>query len=103
ATACFFYIIVRFSIRPDYPVLAYFLEGGERLRDIAFNYGIYDEIYIFRPSIVRQFTRIGVPLILFYSFILYKRRNISIINVLFIFAISLLLAFGTFKRTPLVY
>lgn len=100
---CFSYLIIRFTIRPDFPILAYVLNGGGNLRDIAYEYGIEKGFYPFRPSIVRQFTRIGVPLTALYSYVLWKNGRCSGVVVLLLAALTVALAIGTFKRTPIVY
>jgi len=100
---CFSYLLIRFVLVPDFPILAFLLNGGNNLRDIAYAYGTSEGFYPFRPSIVQQFTRIGVPLIMLYSYVLWKNGMSKGIFVIAMVLLTVLLAIGTFKRTPIVY
>ena len=105
------YILLRYLYSPDFPLFK-LLQGETanlKFRDLAYNYGIRVDLpYIFRPSVHSQFYRILLPLsavIIIHVLITDKDSRTPWMYALLgvLVSVTLLLNFGTLKRTPILY
>jgi len=105
---CLAYIGIRYIFVPDYPLFAWLASGGSGagLRDLAFEYGSRTDVpYLFLPSINANVIRIGLPAASFMLLSCAQGTTNSRARLIGRagYIISMILVFGTFKRTPLLY
>lgn len=101
------YTMLRHYVVPDFPLFS--VVSGDNLRDVAFYYGSSTSApWIFLPSINSQFYRIAMPFVFFFLLYVVKlspKKPKTTIYILLIISglLMVVLNFGTFKRTPILY
>ena len=99
--------MLRHYVVPDFPLFS--VVSGDNLRDVAFYYGSSTSApWIFLPSINSQFYRIAMPFVFFFLLYVVKlspKKPKTTIYILLIISglLMVVLNFGTFKRTPILY
>lgn len=103
------YIAIRYVYYPDFPLFVVLKSGFSEavFRDLAFFYGSNTNIpYVFLPSVNSQFYRILLPVSFFlilYYYENYNKTTQTKILLIFVLILVVILNFGTFKRTPILY